>query len=207
LERFRAENPKYAEVKMTYAGRLDPMAEGLLVVLVGEECKKKDEYLGLDKEYEFEILFGISTDTYDILGIPKFCDIKNLDFKDFLGKHVQEYPPYSSRTFQMARDGIDFEPPTKEIEIYNMDILETREMRKGKLLSEILDRIDLVKGDFRQTKIKDAWRKLLIDNEGKFKITRMKIRCSSGTYVRSICYKLGGIAYSIKRRKVGEYFL
>ena len=55
-------------VPLTYAGRLDPLAEGVLLVLCGNECHKKDEYLALPKEYEVTILFGFSTDTYDVLG-------------------------------------------------------------------------------------------------------------------------------------------
>ncbi len=53
---------------MTYAGRLDPLAEGVLLVLVGDEVNKKDEYLKLPKEYEVDILFGLGTDTYDVMG-------------------------------------------------------------------------------------------------------------------------------------------
>lgn len=60
LERFRREQGIAADVPMTYAGRLDPMAEGLLLILLGEECKNKEKYLGLDKEYEVEVLFGIT---------------------------------------------------------------------------------------------------------------------------------------------------
>ena len=63
LENFRAKNKKYQDVKMTYAGRLDPMASGVLLVLAGDETKNKEKYLNLDKEYEFEILFGFATDT------------------------------------------------------------------------------------------------------------------------------------------------
>ena len=55
LEVFRKRKTKqkkeYKDVKMTYAGRLDPMAEGLLIILTGEECKNKEKYLVLDKEY------------------------------------------------------------------------------------------------------------------------------------------------------------
>ena len=40
IERFRRKNPEYRNEKMTYAGRLDPMAEGVLLVLAGNECKK-----------------------------------------------------------------------------------------------------------------------------------------------------------------------
>ncbi|MBP6060753.1 MAG: hypothetical protein KA515_01980, partial [Candidatus Pacebacteria bacterium] len=68
LERFRAKNKGYKDLPITYAGRLDPMASGVLVLLAGEKTKEKDKYLFLDKEYEFEVLFGFATDTYDILG-------------------------------------------------------------------------------------------------------------------------------------------
>lgn len=70
LERLRTDEGIAAEVPMTYAGRLDPAAEGLLVILVGEECKKKDEYTALSKTYLAEILIGVSTDSFDLLGIP-----------------------------------------------------------------------------------------------------------------------------------------
>jgi tRNA pseudouridine55 synthase len=68
LENFRKKHSEYLDVPMTYAGRLDPMASGALIILAGDEIKNKEKYLALDKEYEFSILFGFSTDTYDILG-------------------------------------------------------------------------------------------------------------------------------------------
>jgi tRNA pseudouridine55 synthase len=207
LERFRVANPEYTNEKMTYAGRLDPMAEGVLIVLAGEECKKKDEYLGLDKEYIFEVLFGIQSDTYDILGIPKNVEEKDFDIKSFVGKRIQEYPAYSSRTFQMARDGAEFEPPTKEVEIFDMEMLEERNIEKEVLEKEIPERVDLVRGDFRQDEIKDAWKNILENAPEKFRIGKFKIHCSSGTYVRSIANEMGGLAYSIKRTRVGEYTL
>lgn len=69
INKFREINKNYAGKKMCYAGRLDPMAEGVLLVLVGEETKKIGQYLGFDKEYMTEILVGISTDSGDVLGI------------------------------------------------------------------------------------------------------------------------------------------
>ena len=70
LERLRAEEGIAADVPMTYAGRLDPAAEGLLIILTGEECKNKDAYSKLDKTYVAGFLFGVQTDTFDLLGIP-----------------------------------------------------------------------------------------------------------------------------------------
>jgi tRNA U55 pseudouridine synthase TruB len=45
------------------------MAEGKMLILAGEACKEREKYLGLDKEYIFEILLGFKSDTKDILGI------------------------------------------------------------------------------------------------------------------------------------------
>ncbi|MDQ2933223.1 MAG: hypothetical protein M3Q80_02475 [bacterium] len=133
LERFRLENPNYKDTVLSYAGRLDPMAEGVLLVLIGDENKKREEYLGLDKTYEVEILFDISTDTGDILGIPTpgthssfsagnlargsgnaekeelWKGVEN-NLKNFIGTFTQKYPAYSSKTvkgkplFKWARE-------------------------------------------------------------------------------------------------------
>lgn len=70
IERFRVSHPEYQEVKMTYAGRLDPIASGLLIVLTGDKVHEKESYLGLPKTYECVALLGVATDTYDVLGIP-----------------------------------------------------------------------------------------------------------------------------------------
>ena len=71
INNIKKDNPELAHLPLTYAGRLDPLAEGVLLVLVGDECLKKDEYLALSKEYELEILFGFETDTYDLMGRVK----------------------------------------------------------------------------------------------------------------------------------------
>lgn len=67
-EAYRAEHPELAGVSMAYAGRLDPMASGQLMVLLGEECKNQTAYHALDKEYEFSVLLGVGSDSHDVLG-------------------------------------------------------------------------------------------------------------------------------------------
>ncbi len=69
LERFRSGNPEYTDAPLSYVGRLDPMAEGILLVVVDEENKQREKYLCLDKVYEVVVLLGIETDTGDVLGI------------------------------------------------------------------------------------------------------------------------------------------
>ncbi|MBU0611874.1 hypothetical protein KKB58_00360, partial [Patescibacteria group bacterium] len=120
LENFRKKNIEYKNLPMTYAGRLDPMASGLLIILAGEEVKKKKKYLLLPKKYEFSVLFGFATDTHDILGKivrEGEYDISNEELKKllennlkhFTRKFTQKYPMYSSKTvkgkplFQYAR--------------------------------------------------------------------------------------------------------
>jgi len=136
LDSFRKKNKKYKDIKMTYAGRLDPMASGLLLILCGEEIKNKEKYLNLNKEYSFEILFGFATDTYDILGKITKCVRQGLtqeeedkkefkkkikeNIKYFTGKFVQKYPVYSSKTiggkqlFRYARAGQEVKTPERE---------------------------------------------------------------------------------------------
>ena len=108
--RFKKENPDYANIPMTYAGRLDPMAEGLLLVLSGEGIKEKEKYLDLPKTYLFEILWGFSTDSLDLLGLvsdsnmedslavkpPREEELRGM-LKKSVGKFVQSYPAYSSK--------------------------------------------------------------------------------------------------------------
>lgn len=230
LEKFRAKNKRYKDVPMTYAGRLDPMASGILLVLIGEECKKKDKYLMLDKEYEFQILFGFATDTYDILGKVVHSNIlTNIrmiemdekirkSLKYFKGKFTQNYPPYSSKTvkgkplFKYARENQDVEVPTREVHVASLKLEKVNTINKEKLLQNIKTRVKKVKGDFRQKEILKIWQKNLAGkNKDKFLLASFKIKCGSGTYVRSIANSQGErigvptLAFSIKRTKIGKW--
>src|SRR3989338_2791794 len=118
LERLRVQKPHYEHEVLSYAGRLDPMAEGVMLCLVGSANKRREAYLELSKEYVLDILFGFSTDTYDVLGrvmetgdaggIHREAVRKGLN--EFRGHIAQQYPPYSSKTvegkslFEWARD-------------------------------------------------------------------------------------------------------
>ncbi len=217
LERFRASRPELELEPMTYAGRLDPMAEGKLLILIGDECKEKEKYLGFDKEYEVEIVFGISTDTYDALGIPKVSPrhVEVTPWGRYIGKFTQEYPPYSSKTVNgkqlhelaRARELPD-EMPTKEVEIYSIDMLNESSISSAELKARIFDSINKVKGDFRQEEIKKKWEEVLGISNDQFSMINIRVRCSSGTYMRSLADRVGkdagtgAFALSIKRTKI-----
>jgi tRNA pseudouridine(55) synthase len=224
IGRFRDDNPEYKNVKMTYLGRLDPMAEGLLLVLAGN-TKRKNDYLEMDKTYEFEVIWGFETDTYDILGkvVERNKQPVNLEkkmeglLKDIQKKKVQEYPPYSSRTvegkplFQWARENKieEIEIPTRGIKIFSIEHIDTRILNGKDLLSEIYAKIDLVKGDFRQDEIKHIWR-LQLFPEDRVYLSSFKADVSTGTYIRGLAHEMGGmlscggLALSIKRTRMGK---
>ncbi len=67
-EAYRAGHPELEGLSMAYAGRLDPMASGKLLILLGDECKNQTNYHGLDKEYEFSVLLGVESDSLDVMG-------------------------------------------------------------------------------------------------------------------------------------------
>ena len=229
LVRFRESHPEYAETKMTYLGRLDPMAEGLLLVLAGD-TRKKEEYLGWDKTYEFEVLWGFESDTYDVLGLikgegktPEKLENKMAGLiKKVSQKTTQFYPPFSSRTvsgkslFMWARENKieELEIPEKRIKIFSFEHLNTRLVTGWKILEEVSKKINSVSGDFRQEKILGTWQNALIARPNEyFMISHFRADVSSGTYIRALAHEMGKIlgtgalAYSIKRTRVGEYNL
>ncbi len=204
----------------TYAGRLDPVAEGLLLILTGNEKKNKEKYLKLDKEYEVEVLFGFTTDSYDILGkVEKVGEKFSLDnfsqkiLKSFVGKFSQKYPAYSSKFWEKARTGKlkDKEISSKDVEIKSIKLLSEKEITKKSLEKYILDSIKLVKGDFRQKEIIKTWQKELAKSKLKrFPVIKIKVRCTSGTYMRSLANNIGekigvpALALDIKRVRIGR---
>ncbi len=225
LERFKLAYPEYQSMPLTYAGRLDPMAEGLLLVLSGEEVYNKQSYLDLPKTYQFDVLWGFETDTYDALGLvqstsdkpPTSQEIETVLSK-YVGKRQQVYPLYSSKTvegkplFVWARSGDadSIEIPRREIEIFSLMHVGSGEVAGSTLADKIQSSLEKVKGDFRQEEIKEGWQKVT-DRGKKYHISSFEMTCSSGTYVRSLAHDLGvyfgsgAIALHIKRLKIGPY--
>lgn len=219
IKRFKNENPKFMSETISYAGRLDPMAEGVLLLLLGGENKNRKKYQDLDKEYETEIVLGVTTDTFDSLGII----VKSLDqtplgkrelnsrLKRLVGKNLQEYPPYSSKAvrgkplYWWARNNkiSEIELPKRNVEIYDIKKIGER-FASGKVLrDEVVDRLSLVNGDFRQKEILLNWDEFGLKNKDKeFKVVKLHVSCSSGTYIRRLASDLGGMCLTIKRTKI-----
>ncbi len=228
IKKLKANNPDLKKVKMAYAGRLDPMAEGLLLILIGDECKNREEFENLPKTYEFEVLFGVSTDTYDVLGkivnSESLAKITSPDLEKILqtltGKFEQPYPPYSAARvngkplYFWAREGLinTIKIPTKNVEIFSLKLISLDSVDKNTLKDLIFEKLSHIKGEFRQEEIKEVWESYFQKSEIKsYPVAKFTIECSSGTYVRSLANKLGilsgtnSIALSIKRTSIGSY--
>lgn len=221
LERLRGQRHEYETEVLSYAGRLDPMAEGVLVCLVGSANKMHDAYLTMNKEYTLDILLGFSTDTYDVLGRVMgkgdALSIKKKDIEqalnEFRGAVSQEYPPYSSKTvegkslFAWARAGAlgSMVLPRRTVNIYDISLLSTYKIKESQLLSYIEESVGKVQGDFRQDDVLRDWRRELSAKgsptfaqgtgvvEREFPCATVSISCSSGTYARSIANGVGEI--------------
>ena len=224
--RFKDQNPEYKDVSMTYAGRLDPMAEGLLLVLSGDAVYEKDKYLDLPKTYEFQVLWSVSTDTLDVLGIseksesvlvPEVETLKE-KFEESIEKFEQIYPVYSSRPvngkslFQWAREGRikEIDIPKHDVELYSAEHLGREKIGAQDLLKNILDKVSLVKGDFRQEEITKRWKEVLEGNR-EYVFDTIRIKVSSGFYVRQFVadmaegFGIVATTFHIKRTQIGDY--
>ncbi len=218
IEAWKLEHPAHADLPASYAGRLDPMATGKLLVLLGDECKRQKAYHRLDKEYEIEVLLDLSTDTGDALGMPAY--LKNSTspsrrrVQDALnsetGSKTVPYPAFSSKTvngkplFLYALEGTlgAIEIPTHTEKIYRMQLLgmetikkETLGVRIGDILSYAPHSEDPSKeigADFRQDAIRASWKSLLeAIPERNFTLLRLRVTCASGTYMRTLAERIG----------------
>lgn len=235
LESFRKKSGISPHVPLTYAGRLDPMAEGKLLILIGGECKKRERYHALDKAYTFEILLGMTSDTGDVLGIAEegggsfVTDYQARQaLKSLVGGHMLPYPIFSSKTvdgvplFEHALlktlDGVHI--PQRRISVYAASYERMYTVQGSLLLSMITQKIRLLRSqdadtrlgrDFRKGEILARWHELLQWDAKEYTILVCRVVASSGTYIRIlaplVARMLGtnGLAYSIRRTDIGRY--
>lgn len=181
---------KITNQKVGHTGTLDPMATGVLPLLIGKGTLCSKYLIEHDKIYKATIQLGKKTTTADQEGeVIEEQEIANnalepqyvtKRLKEFLGKQIQTPPIYSAikvngkKLYEYARKGQNVEVPKREIEIYEIELLN-------------------------------------IDKQNK-KI-EYKVHCSKGTYIRSLCEdiaeKLGTIGYmaELERLKVGKFIL
>ena len=176
--------------KVGHTGTLDPMATGVLPLLLGQGTKLSKYLINHDKTYIATIQLGKKTDTLDSEGSileERIVDGKLLNKENVqrvlecqIGKQIQTPPIYSAikvngkKLYEYARKGVEVEIPKREIEIYNIELLDINE---------------------------------------KDKTIEFKVHCSKGTYIRTLCEniaeKLGTIGYmqELNRVQVGQFNL
>lgn len=147
-----------------HAGTLDPVASGVLVILVGSATRIAQYLQEDDKEYHLTVILGRSTDTQDVTGQTVYerdpVGISREDFekevKKYRGTFMQTPPVYSAiklkgqPLYKLARKGIEVTPEPRKVTIYSVDI----------------DRWDPPRAS-------------------------LKVVCSKGTYMRTLCHDIG----------------
>ena len=171
---------KILNEKVGNTGTLDPMATGVLPLLIGKGTLCSKYLINHDKEYKVRLKLGQETDTLDSEGkvveekqVPDNSLIKeNIEkvLKTFIGKQEQIPPMYSAikvkgkKLYEYARKGQNIEIQPRQIEIYNIEFLN----------------IDIVKKEIE-----------------------FNVNCSKGTYIRSLCKD---IAIKLDTVRIYEWF-
>jgi tRNA pseudouridine55 synthase len=230
IDEFRKINKKYNSESISHAGRLDPLAEGVLLLVTGKKTQEQNlrKFMKLDKEYMAKIFFGFSTDSYDIQGIAKKSEIKYSDIDleglkqrilSLKGEYEHEIPGFSGRMvngkplhYYARNNRLDeIKLPKEKVLIKDIDVEKIEKIKGRDLLKQILQRINLLNGDFRQEEIKKKWQELLKnEDESEYLVLEVLISCSSGTYIRSIVNDIGknfgtGVLLNLIRTKVGDF--
>ena len=157
--------------KVGHFGTLDPLATGLLIIAIGSYTKLGNYLLDDSKDYIAEVLIGTSTDTYDVTGNVlkrknNFClDKKNLEeaLNSFKGKYMQEVPIYSAvkvngrKLYDYARSGEKVKLPKKEVEIFDIKLLDFYEKDKNNYFKF---KVSVSKGTYIRSLINDLSKKL-----------------------------------------------
>lgn len=182
--------------KYGHSGTLDPLATGLMIVLVGNSTKLSDFFLKKDKTYIAEIVLGKYTDTLDITGKILFEEDVNLDsldeenikevLKKFIGK-IKQIPPIYSAIKYNGKKLYDIARKEKKSEEEIQNILNKKE------------------------RAVEIYNIELLNINKKNKRICLKIDCSSGTYIRSLARDIGealgtcATIFNLRRTKIGNF--
>ena len=156
---------KLNQKKIGHMGTLDPMATGVLPIVVGDAAKFQIYSTNHDKEYIARIKLGISTDSLDSTGnviLEKKCHINENAFvevlKQFMGDIKQVPPMFSAikingkKLYELARKGIEVKREERSVKIYDLKLLNFDEKNQE---------------------------------------AEIKVLCSQGTYIRTLCQDIG----------------
>lgn len=172
--------------KAGHTGTLDPLATGVLPVLIGNYTKLSKYLIEHDKVYRAKIKFGEQRETGDLEGKVvktsdvKVSDIENIKFvlNKMIGEQMQVPPMYSAikingkKLYEYARNGETVEVPARKIEIYKLDLIDFNEIEQS---------------------------------------LEVEVSCSKGTYIRVLCEDIAknlgtvGFMEELNRIKVDKF--
>lgn len=172
--------------RIGFAGTLDPLASGLLILATGKATQLLDYFHYLPKVYQADILFGQTSSTYDLEVEPEVNDRAKAfskaellaALKKFDGKISQRAPIFSAKKvngqklYRLARAGKKIKAPVKEVEIYKAEIMSF-----------------------------------------KYPQAKIKVTCSAGTYIRSLAndlgeeLKTGALLSDLRRTEIGKFLV
>ena len=201
---------KYGAKKGAFAGRLDPMACGIMNVYLDEKCK--DILNSNGKIYRFIVCFGMTSDTGDLLGIAD-CDgiptrITEEQIRSVIrvGSYIQKQPVHSSLPVK-NKDGVkqplwwwaqqnrlgEIEIPSFERTLYSYKILNIHTMTLSDISKIATTRINLIdpKHNFRQAEIIERWNTLSSAGNTEFVVAEFEVSVSSGFYIRQFARDIG----------------
>lgn len=183
--------------RIGHTGTLDPLATGVLVLLLGKATRLQRFLTGCDKEYSARIRLGFATDTYDCTGKPQSPITASQEameqqiqqvLENLQGPQEQLPPMFSAkkqdgtRLYTLARRGEEVARRPVRIQIHTLELLPAE--------GEVLQRNADGTSDFS-----------------------LLVRCSAGTYVRSLAHEIGqrlgcgGHLLALRRTAVGEFRL
>lgn len=157
--------------KVGHAGTLDPIAEGLLIVMINNATKFSDNLMKRDKEYFVELELGYETDTYDTEGeiTEKYegnIDISNEGIVEavnsFAGEIMQVPPMYSAikingeKLYELARKGIEVEREARKVKIYSIREINVEHKEKCRISFYT----EVSSGTYIRSLVRDIGRKL-----------------------------------------------
>ena len=171
------------EKRVGHTGTLDPMATGLLPVLLGQATRLTSLLMDTTKEYEVVLRLGMTTDTLDIIGetlsqsTPADEKALRAVLPRFTGEIQQRPPMYSAlkkdgvRLYQLAREGKEVERPERPVTIQRLELIQ-----------------QVGPADYR-----------------------LRVTCSKGTYIRTLCDDIGkalscgGVMAALRRTRTGGF--
>ena len=209
--------------KLCFSGRLDPMARGEILILIGDECKNINKYLNLKKTYQFEIIFGLQTDSDDPLGLLENIDFNKTDesiinklkivLENKIMKFDQNFHNFSSKRINgkplwyYKKNNIDIELPKHSVEVFSLKYDNHKKYNfdiwKDNIKNQI-QTIDKTK-DFNQVNIINQWNNIKLEQIISLPI---EITVSSGFYVRQFVRDLSNeinyplLTFDINRKRI-----